>query len=119
VKQLQQEGARTPKSIKLLIVLPLKKISNIVTLYHNNETYVRSRTSTQVQIPSWNDLLWKLDKGEYLESTPQSDLQLQEVDDEIFPTIKRLMLHSIATRASALPCLELMEWVIIHTKAQE
>jgi hypothetical protein len=29
------------------------------------------------------------------------------------------MLHSIATRASALPCLELMEWVIIHTKAQE
>jgi hypothetical protein len=29
------------------------------------------------------------------------------------------MLHSVASRAPVLPCVELMEWVINHTRAQE
>jgi hypothetical protein len=43
----------------------------------------------------------------------------REVDDAIFPTIKRSMLHSVSSRVHVLPCVELMEWVINHTRAQE
>jgi hypothetical protein len=45
-------------------------------------------------------------------------LELREVDDAVFPAIKKSLLHFVASRAPVMPCVELMEWVISHTKAQ-
>jgi hypothetical protein len=72
-----------------------------------------------VTIPSWNDIFTKFNNGDYPKSTPHSKLQLREVDDAVFPTIKRSMLHYVVVRAPIMPSVELMEWVISRTKAQD
>jgi hypothetical protein len=70
-----------------------------------------------VKIPSWNNLFTKLKHDDYPKSTPHSDLQLREVDDVVFHTIDKSMLHFVTMRASVMHCIQLMEWVISHTKS--
>jgi hypothetical protein len=89
-----------------------------VPSFWDTESCTRGGAITQVPIPVWNDLFIKFKDQEYLESTPHNNLELREVDDSMFLYIRRSRLHSIASRAPFMPCVELIEWVISHTDAQ-
>jgi len=74
--------------------------------------------TTQVLIPSWINLFTKFNNEDYHKSTPHNNLEFREVDDAILLAIKKSLLYYVATREPIMPYVELGEWFISHTKAQ-
>jgi hypothetical protein len=48
---------------------------------------IEASTRSKVALPQWGDLFNRISREEYLEDIPHSDLDVRELDDQVFPNI--------------------------------
>jgi hypothetical protein len=67
----------------------------------------------------WEDLFKEIKHEEFLEYAPHSDLDMRNLDDEVFVNIHKAYLHMVVSRTPVFPCIELLKWLINHNDAQK
>jgi hypothetical protein len=65
-------------------------------------------------LPHSGDLYNKIIQEDYPEFTPHNNLDVQILDDKVFPNIRRSNLHWVASRTTVMPCIETLGWIIDH-----
>jgi hypothetical protein len=72
-------------------------------------------TGSKMVLPHWRDLYIKISQEDYPKFTPQNNLDVIILDDQVFPNIKRSYLHRVACWTPVFPCIEILGWIIDHT----
>jgi hypothetical protein len=92
-----------------------KKTTNPPPLFKDRD----NNTTSKVMLPSWIDLYNKIQYEYFLEFTPHSDLEVRELDDQVFQNIRRSSLYMVVAKTHIFPCVDLLEWIIHHVDVEK
>jgi hypothetical protein len=104
----------SPKTISII-----KRITKDPFVHPPTFKDTEASIGAKMEFPHWEEVYKKIKKVEPLEYTPHSDLEMRKIDDEVLPNICRDYLHMVASRSPVFPCIELLNWIIDHTDAQQ
>jgi hypothetical protein len=75
----------------------------------------KESTRSKATLPQWGDIFNKISQEEYPEYIPHNIPDVRELDDQVFPNIRRSYLHMVASRTPIFPCIKVLKWFIDHT----
>jgi hypothetical protein len=84
-------------------------------LYKDTDTI----KTTKVPMPTSIDLYNKIHHDDFPKLNPHSDSEVRVMDDHVFQNIKLSSLYMVASITLILPYVEMLEWIINHTKSDK
>jgi hypothetical protein len=79
----------------------------------------KESTGSKVVLPHWGDLFNRINQEDYPYFIPQRNPDVNMLDDQVFPNIRRSCLHMVAYQTPVFPCIETLGWIIDHTNVMK